>query len=65
MPLAEAARLCGLNAAYLRQLCVRGRLKAKKVGRDWLTTRADLRAYLESRETRGNYRPDVQIKKGH
>jgi excisionase family DNA binding protein len=58
--LAEAARLYGFSHGYLRQLARRGRLRATKIGRDWLTTPADVEAYIASRQKRGVYRDDIQ-----
>jgi hypothetical protein len=44
--LAEAAEICGLSAAHLRQL-VRNRLIwGKKIGRNWVTTEEAVREYL-------------------
>lgn len=37
----EAAELTGYADAYIRQLIGRGRLKAKKRGRDWFLSKAD------------------------
>ena len=61
--LAEAARRYGCVHAYLRQLAIRGRLKAWKLGRDWITTPADVEAFIASRHTSGSYRDDIGIDK--
>ncbi len=53
MRLSEAAVFCGLKAASLRNQILNGRLKARKVGRDWLVDVNDLEAYLEGRSARG------------
>lgn len=53
LTLQEAAREIKLEAATLRSLINKGRLKARKQGRDWLVELADLYTYLESRDTRG------------
>ena len=58
--LAEAAERYGFSTAYLRQLARKGRLKAKKVGRDWVTTWADVEEYIRSRKKRGVYREDIE-----
>jgi excisionase family DNA binding protein len=58
--LAEAARRYGLSHAYLRRLAIRGRLKAVKIARNWLTTPANVEAYIHSRQRRGKYRNDIQ-----
>jgi len=57
--LAEAAKLYGLSPTYLRTIARNGRLRALKVGRDWLTTPADVEAYLASRSRRGAFREDL------
>ncbi len=57
--LVEAAERYGFSAAYLRNLAIRGRLRAKKMGRDWFTTSADMEAYIESRQQRGVFRTDI------
>lgn len=44
----EAARLGRpVTTAYLRQLCERGKLRARKPGRDWLVTATAAKAWLE------------------
>jgi excisionase family DNA binding protein len=43
----EAAELTGYATAYIRQLIKRGRLKAKKRGRDWFLDKAEVLAYVE------------------
>lgn len=44
--LSVASRLCGLSPDHLRRLAGRGDLKAKKIGRDWLTTMRAIEEYL-------------------
>ena len=44
--LREAAKLSGLSHDHLRRLAGRGDLKARKIGRDWVTTERALRDYL-------------------
>jgi excisionase family DNA binding protein len=58
--LSEAAALYGFDQDYLRQLVHRQRLRAKKVGRDWLTTRQDMEDYIASRKKTGVYRGDIK-----
>ena len=58
--LAEAARRYGFTPRHLRALARKGRLKAVKIARDWLTTPADMEEYIRSRERRGRYRNDIQ-----
>ena len=47
--LAEAAEYAGLEKLSLYNYIKRGRLKAKKYGPIWLTTRAAIDEYLASR----------------
>ena len=47
--LAEAAEYAGLSHKSLRNYVLLGRLKAKKLGSQWVTTRASIDSYLESR----------------
>ena len=49
MTLKEAAEYSGLSYGFLRQLAGRGRLKAWKIANAWVTTKADVDAYLASR----------------
>jgi excisionase family DNA binding protein len=51
--LAQAAEYANLNAEFLRQLAVDGRLKAIKIGRNWVTTRSAVDTYLSNRKRRG------------
>ena len=51
MTLTEAAALIGVTAATLRQQIARGKLKARKVGRDWSVTPREANRYrLENRK---------------
>ena len=59
--LAEAARLYGFNRDYLSELARRGRLKAQRIGNMWVTTPADVEAFIASRQRRGVYRDDIEI----
>jgi hypothetical protein len=45
--LKEAAARSGLSPSRLRWLAEHGRLKARKMGRDWFTTAADLAEYAD------------------
>jgi hypothetical protein len=47
VPLRRFAASGLFNSRYLSQLVQRGRLKAKKIGRNYCCTRADFEAYLE------------------
>ena len=44
--LSEASRISGLSHDHLRRLAGRGDLKAKKMGRDWVTTERSVKEYL-------------------
>ena len=54
----EAAELTGYTTAYLRQLIGRGRLQAKKRGRDWFLSKADVLAYAEEMRKLGSSKFD-------
>ncbi|HLQ27298.1 MAG TPA: helix-turn-helix domain-containing protein [Acidiferrobacterales bacterium] len=58
--LAQAEELYGLSADYLQKLAKRGRLKAKKLGLQWLTTPEGVEEYIKSRLVRGVYRKDLK-----
>ena len=51
--LAEASKYSGLTHDFLTKLAKRGRLQAKKIGRNWVTTRAAVDDYLQSRSPVG------------
>jgi excisionase family DNA binding protein len=53
LTLAEASDESDLASDTLRSLIHTKRLRATKVGRDWMVTLADLYDYLESRDARG------------
>ncbi|MEJ0021972.1 MAG: helix-turn-helix domain-containing protein [Candidatus Doudnabacteria bacterium] len=46
LSLKEASELSPYSADYLNLLARKGKLKARKIGRDWLITKADLFDYL-------------------
>lgn len=56
LTLAQAAKAYGYSSDYLRRLAEKGRLKADKLGSQWLTTSDDVEAFLVSREKRGVYK---------
>ncbi len=62
MPLAQAARYAGVTAEHLNLLARRGKLLARKIGRNWFTTRQWLDAYFRN-ETTGTaeQNPDIQL----
>ncbi len=45
LTLTEAAALLGVTAATLRQQIANGKLKARKVGRDWHVTPREVERY--------------------
>jgi excisionase family DNA binding protein len=60
----EAQALTGYSVAYLRRLCNRGDVEARKVRRDWLIYRASLMEYKEQMDRLGAqkhnpWRPDL------
>jgi excisionase family DNA binding protein len=50
--LKEAAAQSGLSATHLRHLAEQGRLPARKIGRNWVTTTDAVAQYLASPEAR-------------
>lgn len=48
--LQDAAEYAGLTKGTLHEYAKRGRLKAKKIGWMWVTTRAAIDEYLASRD---------------
>jgi excisionase family DNA binding protein len=52
--LKEAAALCGLSNSHLQLLARKGRLRAKRMGRDWFTTAEAVSEYLRNAELRRN-----------
>jgi hypothetical protein len=47
LTLVEAGALCGLSPHTLSQQAEKGKLRARKVGHTWITTRRCLAEYLE------------------
>ncbi len=58
--LTEASQRFGISPTYLRTIARTGRLWAKKVGRDWLTSSSAIEEYIRSREKKGLYREDLE-----
>jgi len=54
----EAAQLTGYTVAYMRQLAIKGRIEARRVGRDWLIERASLLEYRDRMDRLGAQRHD-------
>ena len=48
MTLKEAAAVLGLQPATLRQQIAHGKLKARKMGRDWFVTPREVARYREA-----------------
>ena len=48
--LAEAAQQSGFSEGYLRQIAISGRLRAKKIARNWVTTMAAVEEYSRTRK---------------
>ena len=47
--LAEASQLSGFSINYLNDIANSGRLKAKKIGKQWVTTMAAIEEYKATR----------------
>jgi excisionase family DNA binding protein len=58
--LSQAGKLYGYSSDYLRRLAEKGRLKARKVGHQWLTTSDEVESFIGSREKRGVYKKRVK-----
>ena len=54
----EAATLSGYNVYHIRRLAVRGRIEAKKQGRDWFLNRDSVLAYVARIEQLGRAKYD-------
>lgn len=52
IPLSEAAVVSGLTMTHLGLLARQGRLNARKIGRNWVTTRRAVKEYLGDSEAR-------------
>ena len=53
----------GLSIAVIRQYMRTGRLRGRKMGREWYVTEDALRAYFEGRDQEPNEAPKVTEKK--
>jgi excisionase family DNA binding protein len=60
LSLTDAAERYGFSSDYFRRLAEKGRLQARKVGRQWLTTADAVESFLETREERGVYKKHVK-----
>lgn len=50
LSLKEASELSPYSADYLNLLARKGKINARKIGRDWLITKADLSEYLSRQQ---------------
>ena len=50
--LADAAAISGLSLSHLRLLARTGKIEARKIGRDWITTWAAVETYLADEQAR-------------
>ncbi len=50
--LSEAAAISGLSLKHLGLLARQGRLRARKIGRNWVTTRGAVKEYLRDPQMR-------------
>ncbi len=60
--LADAAVMYGFDQRYLATLARKGRLQAQKIGNSWATTPQDIEVFISSRQKRGVYRDDIEVK---
>ena len=56
--LQEASKLSGLSHDHLRRLAGQGKLWAKKIGRNWVTTEQAVREYLSVERRSGPKKKD-------
>ena len=56
LTLKEAATFSPYSADYLNLLARKGKLKAEKIGRDWLVKKTDLLEYLKKQHTESKVR---------
>lgn len=63
MSLADAAKIYGVSKDYLRLLIFKGKLRGKKFGRNWMTTKSRLEEYFSLLERRnGKSLPKIDPK---
>ena len=56
----QAAELYGFTADYFRKLAKSKRLKARKFGTQWVTTPADIEAFIKTRQVTGAYKKHIK-----
>ena len=61
--LAEAAKLTNYSQDYISLLCRQGKLKAEKLGRNWVTTKEWVYSYVDNTDGKGKSVVPVKIKK--
>jgi excisionase family DNA binding protein len=49
----EVAKVAGLTQAYIRELILAGKIRAEKVGRDWIISDNEVLRFLEQRRQSG------------
>ncbi len=49
----EAARISGFTDSYIRKLARSGKIWARKIGRNWVTTEDAIKAYLATERRTG------------
>jgi excisionase family DNA binding protein len=54
----KAAELTGYSVSHFRTLAGRGRVKARKLGRDWILDKAEVIAYAEEMQRLGHSKYD-------
>ena len=57
--LKEAGAINSLSPDHLRRLAEQGKLDAKKIGRNWITTEDSINKYMEKRKPRGRPKKDL------
>ena len=62
IPLAQAAKLTNYSQEYISLLCRRGKMKGKKIGRNWLTTKEWVDDYINKTDGSGEIIIPVRIK---
>ena len=56
LTLKEAATFCPYSADYLNLLVRKGKIRATKIGRDWIITKVDLFEYLRKQQVESKSR---------
>jgi len=56
LSLKDASELTPYSADYLNLLARKGKIRARKIGRDWLITRADLFNYIQKQQVESQSR---------